>query len=125
MLSLKSQLPLLAFAAAQPIDPLAGPLAPRGYGWLENSAGTEAYRCEYWTNPFFDKIHLAGRNSTHTEAEIKGAARKAGAVTGWEWKDLGGGSFDVRFNLPVLAHNWLENTLKDVVHVSRICSSDP
>lgn len=101
MLSTKSLLACLAAAAAQPIDPSARTLEARGYGWLENSVGTEAYRCEYWTNPFFDKIHLAGRNSTHTEHEIKGAAKEAGAVTGWKWEDLGGGSFDVKVSFPL------------------------
>jgi hypothetical protein len=97
MVSLKSLLPLLALAAAQPIDsPASNTLEPRGYGWLEGNLGREAYRCEYWTNPFFDKIHLAGRNSTHTEKEIKDAAKEAGAVTGWKWRDMGGGDFDVR-----------------------------
>ena len=96
MVSFKPLLACLAVAASQPIDPRAITLEARGYGWLENSLGTEAYRCEYWTNPFFDKIHLAGRNSTHSEHEIKGAAKEAGAVTGWHWKDLGEGSFDVK-----------------------------
>ena len=96
MVSFKPLLACLAAAASQPIDHPAITLEARGYGWLENSLGTEAYRCEYWTNPFFDKIHLAGRNSTHSEHEIKGAAKEAGAVTGWHWKDLGEGSFDVK-----------------------------
>ena len=96
MLSIKSLIACLAVAAAQPIKPPARTLEARGYGWLENSVGSEAYRCEYWTNPFFDKIHLAGRNSSHTEKEIKDAAKEAGAVTGWKWEDMGGGDFDVR-----------------------------
>jgi len=105
--SLLASLPLALLATAHPIDidiePLAaadasGALEARGYGWLENGYGTEAYRCEYWTNPFFDKIHLAGRNSTHTEREIKDAAKEAGAVTGWKWKDLGDGDFDVKLS---------------------------
>ena len=100
--SLLTTLPLALLATAQPIDidpsppAEAGALEARGYGWLENGYGTSAYRCEYWTNPFFDKIHLAGRNSTHTEKEIKDAAKEAGAVTGWKWEDMGGGDFDVR-----------------------------
>jgi hypothetical protein len=100
MLSLKSLLTSVALpilATAQPIDtPTDKTLEPRGYGWLEGNLGREAYRCEYWTNPFFDKIHLAGRNSTHTEKEIKDAAKEAGAVTWWKWEDMGGGDFDVR-----------------------------
>ena len=102
MVSFKPLLACLAVAASQPIDAPAITLEARGYGWLENSLGTEAYRCEYWTNPFFDKIHLAGRNSTHSEHEIKGAAKEAGAVTGWHWKDLGEGSFDVKVSFQSL-----------------------
>jgi hypothetical protein len=95
--SLLTSMALPLLTTAQPIDPPTGnTLEPRGYGWLEGNLGREAYRCEYWTNPFFDKIHLAGRNSTHTEKEIKDAAKEAGAVTGWKWEDMGGGDFDVR-----------------------------
>ena len=95
MLSLKS---LLATAQPIDIDPPAdtGALEARGYGWLENTWGTEAYRCEYWTNPLFDKIHLAGRNSTHTEREIKDAAKQAGAVTGWSGRIWETGTLTVR-----------------------------
>jgi hypothetical protein len=98
---------------AQPLNiTLPAALEKReGYGWLENTRGTEAYRCEYWTNPLFDKIHLAGRNSTHSEREIKRAAKHAGAVTGWKWKDLGHGSFDVRVSLScrALELGWFAN----------------
>lgn len=129
MVSLKcllASLPLALLATAQPVDidpPAdAGALEARGYGWLENGYGTEAYRCEYWTNPFFDKIHLAGRNSTHNEREIKDAAKEAGAVTGWKWKDLGGGDFDVRVSclfstLVIFSFSWWWWWL----HVWRVC----
>jgi len=98
MVSLKSLLTwlsLLFLVAAHPIDSPAT-LGKRGYGWLENSRGTSAYRCEYHGNLFFDRIHLAGRNSTATEEQVKRAAKKASAVTGWRWRNLGKGSFDVR-----------------------------
>lgn len=95
--SLLAWLSILFLAAAHPIDSSSTvALEKRGYGWLENGRGTSAYRCEYHGNLFFDRIHLAGRNSTATEKQVKRAAKKAGAVTGWKWRDLGKGSFDVR-----------------------------
>ena len=119
MVSLKSllpTLPLFLLATSQPIDidtptDTSGALEERGLGWLENSRGTEAYRCEYFPNPFFEKIHLAGRNSSHSEREFKKAAKKAGAVTGWKWKETGEeGGFDVKvrsgFSFP-LSLFWL------------------
>jgi hypothetical protein len=105
MFSLKCLLAWILFLAVTVAHPTnsnsncTAALSKRGgLGWLENSRGTEAYRCEYFPNVFFEKIHLAGRNSTHTEQEIKRAAKKAGAMTGWKWKDLGHGSFVAKVN---------------------------